>query len=172
MAILRYRQTKHVVSDQPGVEKTLGKVGVVYERWGTARLPANLASRSLSDGEKQQVLTAFDPDIARLKRERGYKTADVVTLYPDTPNLDVMLAKFDKKHLHTDDEVRFVVQGRGVFSLFPDGGGEPIDAELHPGDFITVPANYHHLFTLCDDRQITAIRIFLDPAGWVANYVN
>ena len=171
MAILTYRTSKKVVKDRAAVEQALKAANVIYEVWGTERLPKNLSSRNLSDAEKQQVLKAFDADIQRLYSTRGYKTADVVTLYPDTPNIDVMLAKFDKKHLHTDDEVRFVVQGRGVFTLFPEGG-EPIDAELHPGDFITVPKNYRHYFTLCADKQITAIRIFTDPAGWVANYVD
>ena len=171
MPILRHRATGHEIRDLPSVVRTLGEAGVVYERWGTERLPASLASRNLSDAEKQQVLAAFAPEIERLSRERGYRTADVVTLYPDTPNLDALLAKFDKPHIHTDDEVRFVVQGRGVFTLFPEKG-EPIDAELHPGDFITVPKNYKHYFTLCADKQITAIRIFTDPAGWVANYID
>jgi 1,2-dihydroxy-3-keto-5-methylthiopentene dioxygenase len=171
MAILTNRHTKKVTSQRAEVEKTLRDAQVIYEVWGTERLPGTLSSRNLTDGEKQQVLKAFDSEIQRLYKTRGYKTADVVTLYPDTPNLDSMLAKFDKKHLHTDDEVRFVVQGSGVFTLFP-ANGEIIDAELHPGDFITVPANYKHYFTLCPDRQITAIRIFTDPAGWVANYTD
>ena len=171
MAILTIRSTKKVIRQRAEVEQAMREANVIYEVWGTERLPASLSSRNLSDAEKQQVLKAFDREIQRLYTTRGYKTADVVTLYPDTPNLDVMLAKFDKKHLHTEDEVRFVVQGRGVFTLFP-ANGEVIDAELQPGDFITVPANYKHFFTLCPDRQITAIRIFTDPAGWVANYVD
>ena len=171
MAILTIRSTKKVIRQRAEVEKAMREANVIYEVWGTERLPASLSSRNLSDAEKQQVLKSFDGGIQRLYKTRGYKTADVVTLYPDTPNLDTMLAKFDKKHLHADDEVRFVVQGRGVFTLFP-ANGEVIDAELQPGDFITVPANYKHYFTLCPDRQITAIRIFTDPAGWVANYVD
>jgi 1,2-dihydroxy-3-keto-5-methylthiopentene dioxygenase len=171
MAVLTYRTSKKVVKERAEVERALKAANVIYEVWGTERLPKDLSSRNLSDAEKQQVLKAFDAEIQRLYQTRGYKTADVVTLYPDTPNIDAMLAKFDKKHLHTDDEVRFVVQGRGVFTLFPENG-EPIDAELHPGDFITVPKNYRHYFTLCADKRITAIRIFTDPAGWVANYVD
>lgn len=171
MAILTNRATRKVIRQRAEVEQAMRDADVIYEVWGTERLPASLSSRNLSEAEKQQVLKAFDGEIQRLYKTRGYKTADVVTLYPDTPNLDAMLAKFDKKHLHTDDEVRFVVQGRGVFTLFP-ANGEVIDAELQPGDFITVPANYKHYFTLCPDRQITAIRIFTDPAGWVANYVD
>jgi 1,2-dihydroxy-3-keto-5-methylthiopentene dioxygenase len=169
MATLTFRDSKRTVTNRSDVEAAMKQIGVIYEVWGTERLPKSLSSRNLSDTEKQDLLKAFDPEIQRLYKERGYKTADVVTLYPDTPNLDVMLAKFDKKHIHTDDEVRFIVQGRGVFTLFPEQG-EAIDAELAPGDFITVPGNYKHLFTLCDDRQITAIRIFTDTAGWVAHY--
>ncbi len=169
MAILTNRTTKKVTSARAEVEQTLRAANVIYEVWGTDRLPSSLSSRNLSDDEKKQLLKAFDSEIQRLYQTRGYKTADVVTLYPDTPNLDVMLAKFDKQHTHSDDEVRFIVQGRGVFTLFP-ANGEVIDAELQPGDFITVPANYKHFFNLCPDRQITAIRIFTDPAGWVANY--
>ena len=170
MATLWFRNRQQLVTDPDQVGETLTGLGLTYERWDVAKMPKNLSNRSLTDVEKKSVLDAFADDIARRSQIGGYKTADVVTLYPDTPNLDAMLAKFDKKHLHTDDEVRFVVQGRGVFTLFPPTG-EVIDAELHPGDFITVPANYRHHFVLCADRQITAIRLFTDPAGWVATYV-
>lgn len=171
MATLTYRTTKRTITDQAQVAKTLREIGIRFETWGIDRLPAHLRNRNLSDAEKQEVLQAFRPEIDRLKREQGYVTADVVSLYPDTPNLPAMLAKFDKRHLHTEDEVRFCVQGRGVFTLFPDSA-DPLDVELHPGDFISVPARYHHLFTLCEDKQITCIRLFVDPAGWVAHYVN
>jgi 1,2-dihydroxy-3-keto-5-methylthiopentene dioxygenase len=171
MATLTFVNSKRTVTDPAEVSKVLKSANVIYEKWGTERLPKSLSSRNLSDAEKQAVLKAFDAEIQGLYKTRGYKTADVVTLYPDTPNIDVMLAKFDKKHLHTDDEVRFIVQGRGVFTLFPDKG-EPIDAELHPGDFITVPANYKHYFKLCADKQITAIRIFADQSGWTPVYID
>jgi 1,2-dihydroxy-3-keto-5-methylthiopentene dioxygenase len=171
MAVVTYRQSKKSVADQMQVAKVLAGIGIGFESWGVERLPESLRSRNLSDSEKQQVLAAFKPELDRMKAKGGYVTADVVSLWPDTPNLDVMLAKFDKKHLHTEDEVRFCVQGRGVFTVFPDSH-EPLDIELRPGDFISVPAKFHHLFTLCDDRTITAIRLFVDPAGWVAHYVN
>jgi 1,2-dihydroxy-3-keto-5-methylthiopentene dioxygenase len=171
MATLWFRAEQRLVTDPTLVAEHLKSAGVYYERWGTERLPRNLSHRNLSDVEKQEVLTAFGPDIARRSQLCGYQSADVVTLYPDTPGLDTLLGKFDKKHIHSDDEVRFVVQGRGVFTLFP-ADGQVIDAELHPGDFITVPKDYKHHFVLCADRQITAIRLFTDAAGWVAKYVD
>ena len=162
-------QSRRRFEGQAAVD-AMRSIGIIYERWGIERLPSNLSSRNLTDAEKQAVLAAFAPDIDRLKRERGYRAADLVTLYPDTPNLDELLAKFNKQHTHADDEVRFIVQGAGVFELHPEGH-EPVAAEVVAGDFITVPARYRHLFYLTAARQITAIRIFTDPAGWVAQYV-
>jgi len=170
MATITVIETGLVIREPAKVAQALAAAGVTYEVWGTGRMPKDLRARDLADTEKLAVLTAFDADIARIKRERGYVTADVVTLYPDTPNLAELLAKFDQPHVHHDPEVRFVVQGRGVFELYPTQG-PALAAELHPGDFITVPADYRHLFRLCEDRQITAIRLFSDPAGWVAHYV-
>ena len=104
-----------------------------------------------------------------MKDREGYKTADVIALRPDTPNLDALLAKFDKTHFHDEDEVRFVVSGSGMFAL--STGDDFYEVEVHPGDLIRVPAGAEHYFELCDDRQIQCIRLFSDPAGWVAHYV-
>ena len=57
-------------------------------------------------------------EIEEMKRRGGYVTADVIDVNPATPNLDVMLAKFDKEHTHDEDEVRFILAGRGIF--FPE----------------------------------------------------
>lgn len=169
-AIANAQPQAQTLTDQRAIAQRLAEIGVRFETWGVDRLPAELRSRNLTDAEKQQVLTAFAPELDELKSQGGYVAADVVTLYPDTPNLEVMLGKFDKKHLHVEDEVRFCVQGSGVFTLYPDQGGA-LDVHLQPGDFISVPAKYHHLFTLTDERRITAIRLFVDPAGWIAHYV-
>ena len=39
-----------------------------------------------------------------------------------TPNLDAMLAKFSREHWHDEDEVRFIVEGRGLFHVHPQNG--------------------------------------------------
>jgi 1,2-dihydroxy-3-keto-5-methylthiopentene dioxygenase len=170
MAVVTNRTTKRAITDPREIANALKSIGITFESWGVDRLPASLKNRHLNDAEKQQVLEAFRPELERMKQAGGYVTADVISLYADTPNLEAICAKFDKKHLHTEDEVRFVVQGRGVFTLFPEKG-DALDVELHPGDFISVPKRYHHLFTLCADKNITCIRLFVDAAGWVAHYV-
>ena len=170
MARVTILSTKRTITDSGEIARTLAPVGITYEHWGVGRLPANLRDRNLSDAEKQQVLDAYKPEIDQLKAKGGYVTADVISLFPDTPNIDAVCAKFDKKHIHTEDEVRFVVQGKGVFRVFPEDSAA-LDVELHPGDYISVPARYRHLFFLSKEQQITCIRLFVDTAGWVAHYV-
>ena len=96
-------------------------------------------------------------------------TADVIDIYPDTPNLDAMLEKFNKEHTHTEDEVRYILQGHGVFHINP--GDRPVFAiEVWGGDLISVPLGTRHWFDLCGDRRIRAIRLFQDTTGWTPHY--
>jgi 1,2-dihydroxy-3-keto-5-methylthiopentene dioxygenase len=114
----------------------------------------------------------YAPEIERLKKQGGYVTADVINVNPQTPNLDAMLQKFSKEHTHSEDEVRFIVEGRGVFHIHPENGSPVFGLELGQGDLINVPAGTKHWFDLCSDRRIRAIRLFLDPSGWTPMYTN
>ena len=98
-------------------------------------------------------------------------TADVINVAPDTPGLDAMLAKFDKEHTHSEDEVRFTVRGHGVFWVNPDGDDPVFAVEVGPGDLLNVPRGTRHWFHLCDDRTIRCIRLFQATSGWTPEYV-
>ena len=101
--------------------------------------------------------------------EGGYVTADVINIRPDVPGLDTMLNRFNKEHLHDEDEVRFIVHGRGLFHIHPQEG--PVfSIEVVKGDMIRVPRGTHHWFDLCSDRTIRAIRLFQDASGWTPHY--
>ena len=122
-----------------------------------------------SDAPAATVLAAYKEKIDELNARGGYVTADVIDVFPDTPGLDAMLNRFNSEHWHSEDEVRFIVEGRGVFHIHPEG--EPVMAvEVGPGDLVRVPAGIHHWFDLCADRRIRAIRLFKDPAGWAPHY--
>jgi 1,2-dihydroxy-3-keto-5-methylthiopentene dioxygenase len=96
-------------------------------------------------------------------------TADVIDVGPETPNLDTMLARFNREHWHDEDEVRFIIEGRGLFHIHPSNG--PVFAiEVEAGDLVRVPRGTHHWFDLCADRRIRAIRLFQDPSGWTPHY--
>ena len=94
----------------------------------------------------------------------------VINVTPETPNLQVLLDKFSKEHTHSEDEVRFILKGRGLFHVHPEFG--PVFAiQVEAGDLINVPKGTMHWFDLCEDRVIRAIRLFQDTAGWTPHYI-
>ncbi|OLE69437.1 MAG: hypothetical protein AUI36_04750 [Cyanobacteria bacterium 13_1_40CM_2_61_4] len=82
-----------------------------------------------------------------------------------------MLAKFSREHWHDEDEVRFTVQGHGVFRVNPKTS-PVVSIEVEPGDLIRVPRGTLHWFDLCTDKQIRCIRLFQDPSGWTPSYTD
>jgi 1,2-dihydroxy-3-keto-5-methylthiopentene dioxygenase len=164
MAILHLRDENRTIDGFDDVVTRLAEIGIQYERWA--------ADRPLSDGATaDDVLAAYAGPIATLKAQGGYVTADVIDVGPQTPNLDAMLAKFSREHWHDEDEVRFVVAGRGIFHIHPTG--KPVvGIEVVPGDLLRVPRGTHHWFDLCSERRIRAIRLFQDPSGWTPHYTD
>lgn len=112
---------------------------------------------------------AFQPTLDRLKAERGYVEQDIIELQPDTPNLDALCAKFVGEHLHTDDEVRYVLEGEGIFDLRSQDD-RWMRVTVEPGDLLVVPAKLHHRFLLTERKHIRCVRLFKDSSGWVPQY--
>ena len=160
MAVLRFPPNELRIEDESAIRENLAPYGIGFERWTLDRVPV--------DASAEQVLTAYSGEIAAMKQRGGYVTADVIDVHPETPNLEVMLARFDKEHTHAEDEVRFILSGQGIFFLAL--GEKVAAAEVGPGDMLCVPRGTRHWFTLCEDRRIRAIRWFQDPAGWAPLY--
>jgi 1,2-dihydroxy-3-keto-5-methylthiopentene dioxygenase len=162
MALLKVPDEDRTVTDAAAVRDFLSEYGIEYERTGAA---PGLSAESTSD----EILAAWTPKIDELKARGGYVVADVIDVKPETPNLDAMLKRFSSEHWHDEDEVRLIVDGRGLFHIHPPG--RPVFAlEVEPGDLIRVPRGTHHWFDLCGDRRIRAIRLFQDPSGWTPHY--
>ncbi len=162
MAVLRFPDEHVQMEDESEIRAALGGLGIDYERWSLDRVPPDCSA--------DDVLRAYAAEIDAMKRRGGYVTADVIDVNPGTPNLDTMLAKFDKEHTHDEDEVRFILAGRGIFFLRI--GGRVASVEVGPGDMLRVPRGTTHWFTLCEDRRIRAIRWFQDTAGWTPHYTD
>jgi 1,2-dihydroxy-3-keto-5-methylthiopentene dioxygenase len=107
--------------------------------------------------------------IETIKRERGYVDEDFVALNAATPNIDAICAKFDAEHFHTEDEVRFVVEGDGIFDV-RDESDRWIRIEVGEGDIIVIPARTHHRFYLTERKNIRCMRLFANHDGWAPLY--
>ncbi|MDQ0416836.1 1,2-dihydroxy-3-keto-5-methylthiopentene dioxygenase [Croceifilum oryzae] len=170
MAQIRFHLTDEYLSAQEQVSSYLQSQGVIYEHWDIGKLPAGLRENyNLTEEQKTEVIHTFQSEIDAISARRGYTTNDVISLSPETPNLDQLLQNFLAEHHHSDDEVRFIVSGHGIFAI-QSLDGPFFDVELEPGDLISVPEGYRHYFTLMEDRQVVAIRIFKTKEGWVPIY--
>lgn len=150
------------IADGPGITAHLQSMGLDYQQWEPGHPLGD-------DATPEEILAAYEKDLAPLKAKGGYTTADVVDLKPDTPNLDTLLNKFNKEHWHAEDEVRFTLAGWGIFFINPKNG--PVaKIEVTAGDLLVVPQGTLHWFELGDDRRIRAIRLFQDPVGWTPHY--
>ena len=170
MATIRIRNTGERIAGEERVAAFLADQGVYCEHWELAAVPAHIRDRfDLSDADKEALLASLSPQIERLARARGYVKRDVVCLSEATPNLEELLKKFEQVHTHTEDEVRAVAAGDGIFIIKGRSGTGYFDVALEPGDVISVPENNPHFFTLAARRRVVAVRLFSDPSGWVAH---
>jgi 1,2-dihydroxy-3-keto-5-methylthiopentene dioxygenase len=163
MATVRIPAKNLVLTEETQVTAALADVGIDYERWSLDRVGV--------DAEADAVLSAYAPEIDEMKATGGYVTADIIDVDPETPNLDAMLAKFSTEHTHDEDEVRFIIAGRGIFHIHPLQG-DVVSIEVEAGDMIRVPRGTRHWFDLCTDRRIRAIRWFQDKSGWTPHYTH
>lgn len=149
-------------TDGDAIAAALGAMGVRFERWHR-QAPA-------ADADEAEVLRVYADDVARLKAEGGYRSVDVVRVGPDHPARDALRLKFLDEHTHAEDEVRFFVEGEGLFFLRL--GDRVHRVHCAKDDLISVPAGTPHWFDtgLADGARphFTAIRLFTNADGWVA----
>ena len=148
-------------SDAHEIARLLGQVGVRFEQW-----KADVALAA--DAGQEEVIAAYGKDIARLKAEKGYQAVDVIRLKADHPQKAELRQKFLSEHRHSEDEVRFFVEGDGLFYLHI--GGKVYATLCERGDLIGVPDNTTHWFDMGENPSFCAIRLFTNPEGWVADF--
>jgi 1,2-dihydroxy-3-keto-5-methylthiopentene dioxygenase len=148
-------------TDVREIAMALSAISVQFERWRAAREFSNTV-------DDQTVMEAYRADIERLQAEFGYQSVDVVRCLPDNPQRQELRRKFLEEHTHEDDEVRFFVEGSGIFYL--RAAGKVYVTLCERGDLISVPAGTRHWFDMGPAPLFTAIRLFMTPQGWVANF--
>jgi len=171
MSVLTIYNVPGELDDHPGngerytdfctIRDQLNAIGVQFERW-TANY--ELAA----DADQEAIIAAYADAISRLKEQYGFQSLDVINVTPDHPEKAALRQKFLAEHVHDDFEVRFFIDGCGLFYLHV---ADKVYAVLcEQGDLISVPANTRHWFDMGENPRFKTIRLFTTPYGWVANF--
>lgn len=148
-------------TDFPAIRDQLATIGIHIERWEASKPLAPTAS-------PEEVIAAYQDSIDRLSRKYGFKSVDVVAMHPDHPQAAAARVKFLSEHTHDDFELRFFVDGQGMFYIRKDG--RVYMTLCTRGDLIHLPAGTTHWFDMGPKPLFKAIRFFTTPEGWVGNF--
>jgi 1,2-dihydroxy-3-keto-5-methylthiopentene dioxygenase len=143
------------------ISSILKDVGVQFERWEANQPLA-------ADADQGAVTAAYKNSIDKLSQQYQFQSVDVVALGPDNPKKAEMRQKFLAEHTHADFEIRFFVDGSGLFCLHI--GDKVYFVLCEKGDLISVPAKTTHWFDMGENPNFKCIRFFTTPEGWVGDF--
>ncbi|MDH3979151.1 MAG: cupin domain-containing protein [Gammaproteobacteria bacterium] len=153
--------TGEIFTDFSVISARLLEAGVRLERWQAGHeLPG--------DASPEAVLAAYRESVDLLNAHYGFQSVDVVSITPDHPYATAMRGTFLKEHTHADFEVRFFVEGSGLFYLHIDDRVYMVLCGR--GDLISIPANTPHWFDMGSSPAFKCIRFFTAPNGWEADF--
>ncbi len=165
MAILNIPDPKISIHKPEEIKTYLNNKGIYFDQWQ--------CDVQFDDAATQQnILMAYEKDLGPFMQNGGYQTADVISINSLTENYEAIRNKFLAEHTHTEDEIRFFVDGEGLF-WFNLEGESVFNVLCQKGDLISVPAGTKHWFDAGETKPfVKAIRIFIDTSGWVPHYTS
>lgn len=164
MAKLFIPKTNETITDFTKIKEILNSHNIMMDKW-------EAKTKLADDADQATILAAYEHELKPFMEKYGFETADVINVHPKTENLMAIREKFMKEHRHSDDEIRFFVDGEGIFWFHLDND-EVLAVTCNAGDFMSVPKNFRHWFDLHPNYFVKAIRIFSNLEGWVPHYTN
>lgn len=163
MAVLTIPDLAITHTDSATIKNYFNDRGIFFDQWTCGVEFSDTAT-------PEEILATYDEQLKPFMNAGGYQTADVITINHLTENYTAIRAKFLAEHTHSEDEIRFFVDGKGLFWFHLDN--QPIFNLLcEKGDLISVPAGTKHWFDAGEHAPfVKAIRIFIDMQGWIPEY--
>lgn len=164
MTILHQVSSGKKTDNPEEIKAFLNHQGIIFEQWET---PASLTQ----EATQAEVLSAYADVLQPYMAAHGYQSADVVNIHSGIENYPAIRAKFLAEHTHAEDEVRFFVEGKGLFWFNLDGE-EIFNVCCEAGDLISVPQGTKHWFDAGIVPNVKAIRIFSNTEAWTPLYTD
>ena len=138
---------------------------------GDQRLPHDSGSTvSLSDLSRIGVVYHHIDSmegVDALATERSYRNRDEVVVSPASMGdaYEDKVRTFFHEHLHEDEEIRYVRDGRGYFDV-RDRDDRWVRIRVEKDDLLILPAGIYHRFTTDEGNYIHAMRLFKEEPKW------
>lgn len=106
-----------------------------------------------------------DPKLKAIRKVRGYDYDDTVIVDPNLDGYEEKIKKFYEEHIHSDEEIRYVLDGSGYFDI-RDKEDRWIRMWTRKGDLVALPEGIYHRFTVDENDYIKALRLFSGVPIW------
>jgi 1,2-dihydroxy-3-keto-5-methylthiopentene dioxygenase len=165
MAILSIPDKQIELRDPQEIRTFFTQRGIFFDQWSCTTTFEDTAS-------EETILSAYSSELKPFMENGGYLTADVISINKETKDYETLRQKFLAEHTHSEDEIRFFVDGSGLFWFNLET--EPVFNLLcEKGDLISVPKGTKHWFDAGKTNPfVKAIRIFIDTQGWIPEYTH
>lgn len=112
------------------------------------------------DGEKN------NEELENICKKRDYKNRDEIKCGDFCENYQELILKFKKEHLHSDEEIRYILGGSGYFDV-RNKRDEWIRIHVVKGDMLILPEGIYHRFVPDINNYIHAMRLFKEEPKWI-----
>lgn len=165
MATLKIPAESKTITSPEEIRSFLAQKGVFFDQW-------DCQIKLQDNSTQEEILEAYKGDLEPFMVKGGYQTADVISINSTTEGYQEIRAKFLAEHVHTEDEIRFFIDGEGLF-WFHLEECPVFFVHCEKGDLISVPAGTKHWFDAGEnDPFVKCIRVFTEKAGWTPHYTN
>jgi cupin superfamily acireductone dioxygenase involved in methionine salvage len=148
----------------------LQRLGIQIEHWDVQDVPLDGVDLNNPSPEViGQILNSADHEARVFNFSRPAGVVSLFEFSPETLGLDEILKLFDHSHTHTAPEMRLLLDGQGVYTIY-DSESNSYQFEISKGSFIFIPEGVVHRFKP-EGRRIKALRMFADQEGDKSYYV-